>query len=120
MGIPLQKDMDPSNPEEHLLWAFVNIGERIGAPLLLPEKYMREFSRHLYRAGFRHCDDKQEIWYKPPGENDSIWNGAGGSWVEGPELGVPPKFYSDDEVADKLIASLPPEIIAKIRDGSDE
>lgn len=117
MGIPVQSEMDFSRPDEHVLWALVNMGERIGAPLLLPEKFMRDFSRHLYRCGFRHHADLQDIWYKPPGEGDSIWHGTGGHWVEGPEPGVPPSFLSDDEVADKVIASLPPEIIERIRGG---
>ena len=117
MSIPTQGDMDFSSPEEHLLWAFVNVGERIGAPLLLPEKFMREFSAHFYRCGFRHHPEEQEIWYKPPGEGDSIWYGTGGKWIEGPEKGVAPKFLSDDEVAEKVIASLPESVLARIREG---
>lgn len=119
MGIPLQSEMDFSDPEEHLLWGLVNMGERIGAPLLMPEKFMREFSKHLYRCGFRHDRSVQEIWYKPPGEGDSIWHGTGGKWLDGPEPGVPPKLLSDDEVAERVIASLPPEILAKIRGGDE-
>lgn len=117
MSIPLQHDMDMDDPEQHLLWGLVNMGEKIGAPLLLPEKFMRDFSKHLYRCGFRHDPSVQEIWYKPPGDGDSIWHGTGGKWVEGPEKGVAPKFLSDDEVAEKVIASLPESVLAKIREG---
>ena len=117
MSIPLQHDMDMDDPEQHLLWGLVNMGEKIGAPLLLPEKFMRDFSKHLYRCGFRHDPSEQEIWYKPPGNGDSIWHGTGGTWVEGPEKGVVPKFLSDDEVAEKVIASLPESVVAKIREG---
>ena len=117
MSIPLQHDMQMDDPEQHLLWGLVNMGEKIGAPLLLPEKFMRDFSKHLYRCGFRHDPSEQEIWYKPPGNGDSIWHGTGGKWVEGPEKGVAPKFLSDDEVAEKVIASLPESVLAKIREG---
>ena len=119
MGIPLQGDMNQDDPQEHILWALVNMGENIGAPLLLPEKFMRDFSAHLYRCGFRHHDELQEIWYKPPGQGDSIWHGTGGHWVEGPEPGVAPKFFTDDEIAQQVIDSLPAEVLAKIRGGDD-
>lgn len=119
MGIPLQGDMNQDDPQEHILWALVNMGENIGAPLLLPEKFMRDFSAHLYRCGFRHHPELQEIWYKPPGEGDSIWHGTGGHWVEGPEPGVAPKLFTDDEIAQQVIESLPAEVLEKIRGGDD-
>lgn len=109
-----------SDPEEHLLWGLVNMGERIGAPLLLPAKFMREFSKHLYRCGFRHDRSLQEIWYTPPGEGDSIWHGTGGKWVEGPAVGVPPEVLTTDEVADRVIAALPPEVLERIRGGESD
>ena len=118
-GIPTQGQMDMNDPKEHVLWGLVNFGGHVGAPLILPKKIMEELSRHLYRCGFRHHPEVQEIWYKPPGEGDSIWDGTGGQWVEGPEPGVSPKFYSDEEVADRLIESLPPEVLARIREGGD-
>ena len=118
MPIPIQSDLDPQDPEEHVLWGLVNMGEKIGAPLLLPEKIMRDFSRHLYRCGFRHHPECQEIWYKPPGEGDSIWHGTGGHWIEGDEPGVAPQLYSDDEIAQRVIDSLPASVVEKIR-GTD-
>lgn len=119
MGIPLQSEMDMNDPDSHLLWGMVNFGELSGAPLLLQKMHMEVLSRHLYRCGFRHHPELQEIWYKPPGEGDSIWHGTGGHWVEGPEPGVAPKFFTDDEIAQQVIDSLPAEVLAKIRGGDD-
>lgn len=108
MGIPLQHEMDMTNPEEHVLWALVNMGERIGAPLLLPESFMREFSKHIYRCGFRHCDDKQEIYYKPPTEDATLFEGIGGEWIEANEPGVMPEMYTREEVLNKMVQALSP------------
>ena len=71
--------------DEHFLWALLNIGERIGAPLLVPEQILREWSKHLYLAGFRHCEDEQRIWYEVPRDGVSVFDGAaGGRWVDYP------------------------------------
>ena len=59
MGLPTQDKCDMGKPDEHFLWALLNIGDSIGAPLLVPEPILREWSKHLYLAGFRHCDDEQ-------------------------------------------------------------
>lgn len=108
MGIPLQKDMNMEDPGEHVLWGLVNAGERIGAPLLLPEPFMKEFSRHLYRCGFRHHPELQEIWYKPPTEDATLFEGIGGEWIESDEPGVMPELYSREEVLQKMVSVLSP------------
>ena len=83
MGLPTQDKCDMGKPDEHFLWALLNIGDSIGAPLLVPEPILREWSKHLYLAGFRHCDDKQQIWYEVPQDGVSVFDGAaGGRWVE--------------------------------------
>lgn len=97
MSLPVQSNCDMSKPDEMALWALINIGDSIGAPLLVPEPILREWSRHLYMAGFRHCDDKQRIWYHPPTGADSVFSGAGGAWKD-----TPP---SDDDL-DKVLDSM--------------
>ena len=88
MSLPTQGRCDMSKPDEHFLWALLNIGDSIGAPLLVPEPILREWSRHLYAAGFRHCDDKQVIWYEVPEDGVSVFDGAaGGRWVDHPPAG---------------------------------
>lgn len=102
MSLPTQDKCDMSKPEEHFLWALLNIGESIGAPLLVPEAILREWSRHLYLAGFRHCDDKQKIWYEAPLDGVSVFDGAaGGRWVDHPP--------NEDGKVDKLLESMEPE-----------
>lgn len=85
MGLPTQDRCDMGKPDEHFLWALLNIGDSIGAPLLVPEAILREWSKHLYLAGFRHHGDKQEIWYEVPRDGVSVFDGAaGGRWVDRP------------------------------------
>lgn len=85
MGLPTQDKCDMGKPDEHFLWALLNIGDSIGAPLLVPEAILREWSKHLYLAGFRHDSGKQEIWYEAPRDGVSVFDGAaGGRWVDHP------------------------------------
>ena len=79
--IPLQNNMDFSDPEQHFLWALVNMDGMNGAPLLLPEPVLRTWSRHLYRCGFRHHTELQEITYRPPAEGASVLEAGAGEWV---------------------------------------
>ena len=88
MGLPTQDKCDMGKADEHFLWALLNIGDSIGAPLLVPEPILREWSKHLYLAGFRHCDDEQRIWYEVPQDGVSVFDGAaGGRWVDHPPEG---------------------------------
>ncbi|RAV34929.1 phage gene 29 protein family protein [Corynebacterium heidelbergense] len=105
MGIPLQHQMDMDKPEEHLLWGLVNIGGLAGVPLLLDERFMRIWSKHLYRCGFRHHPELQELWYKPPTDDATLFQGIGGEWVES-EPGVMPALYSKDEILQKMVTSM--------------
>ena len=88
MGLPTQDKCDMGKADEHFLWALLNIGERIGAPLLVPEQILREWSTHLYLAGFRHCDAKQPLWYEVPQDGVRVFDGpSGGRGVERPPEG---------------------------------
>ena len=83
MSIPVQSACDPDLPEEHVLWALVGLsGPAANAPLIVPPSVLRKWSEHLYRCGFRHDPDLQEIKYVPPqGPHDWITS-AGGQWVD--------------------------------------
>lgn len=106
MSIPLQHKMNMNEPEEHLLWGLVSIGGLAGAPLLMHEKFMRVWSKHLYRCGFRHHPELQELWYKPPTEDAGIFEGGiAGEWVES-EPGQMPELYDRNEVMQKMVDSL--------------
>lgn len=111
MSIPLQSTANMDDPEEHCLWALVNIGGDIGAPLLLPLSIMKGWSRHLYEAGFRHHPDLQTRFYQPPSPDSSVWDSVGGKWVESSVPGVSP--VPPDEI-DTMIDSLPEEMIQRI------
>jgi len=82
-GLPLQTTCNPDAPDEHLLWALVGMaGPTSQAPLILPVDIMRKWSEHLYRAGFRHHPELQEIKYVPPTIGDNWVVGAAGEWVD--------------------------------------
>lgn len=82
-GIPLQATCNPDNPEEHLLWALVGMaGPTSQAPLILPVDIMRQWSKHLYAAGFRHHPEHQTIKYVPPITGNNWVIGAAGDWVD--------------------------------------
>lgn len=82
MSLPLQATTNPDDPEEHLLWALVNLGANAGAPLIVPEVVLRSWSKHLYRCGFRHHPELQEIEYVPPAPDASVLEAGAGQWVE--------------------------------------
>ena len=81
--LPTQGTCNPDNPKEHAIWALIALpGASDTAPLVLPVEVMAKWSEHLYKAGFRHHPELQEIFYVPPVNNPNWVNGAGGRWVE--------------------------------------
>lgn len=102
MGIPVQSECDLGKPDEHFLWALVNIGGDIGAPLLLPEPIMRKWSEHLFYCGFRFDPELQQRWYEQPvgDSSESFWAAPGGKWADTPPT-------ESDEV-DKMLDALSP------------
>lgn len=86
--LPLQNEVNPDNPREHAAWALVGLpGANTLAPLVLPVEIMEKWSEHLYKCGFRHHPELQEIVYVPPVNSPSWVSGAGGRWVrKGEEL----------------------------------
>lgn len=119
MGIPTQDNCRVDDPAEHVLWALVNIGGMIGAPLVMPKKVMEQWSKHLYRCGFRHHPELQEIFYEPPGEDATIWDGVAGRWVEAESVGVRPAELSVDKV-EQLLAALDDRTRAELKRRLDE
>lgn len=105
MAIPLQSQMDMDNPREHLLWALVSMGGKIGAPLLLPRPMMEDLSAHLYACGFRHDPTAQQRWYHPPA-SDALWEQSSGRWEDRPPQG--------DEI-DEVLTALSPAAREELR-----
>lgn len=113
MAIPLQSNCDMAKPDEHFLWALMNIGGDIGAPMLLPKEIMRKWSEHLYFCGFRHVPECQQRWYTPPAGSDSLWDGAGGKWGEEP---VNPAADEVDRILSTLPTGLKATMLERLKD----
>ncbi|WP_426716523.1 DUF2744 domain-containing protein [Corynebacterium auriscanis] len=109
MGIPVQSNCDVSKPDEHFLWALVNIGGDVGAPLIVPEEILRKWSEHLFLCGFRFDPDLQARWYEPPSgmSGESFWAAPGGRWVDT----EPEKV----DVAGEILANLPTGVKADLK-----
>jgi hypothetical protein len=98
-GIPLQADHDPTDPEEHFLWALRNMPTIAGIGAVTHPGFLRAWSRHLWEAGFRHRDalaamadedgnihvsklPEQQIKFQPPFRGpDHTYNNAA-RWVK--------------------------------------
>lgn len=81
-GVPLQHDCDPTKPEEHLLWTYVQLplGKTAGvAPLITHPEVLKEWSKRQYQAGMRHHPELQTHKYVPPAMGHSAF-GAPGVW----------------------------------------
>lgn len=99
--IPLQDNANMDDPVEHVLWALVNPGGRVGAPVGMPMPVMRALAKQIYDAGFRHNEALQTIYYVPPNEGATILN-MGGRWVEATEPGVRPAELERDAVGEAI------------------
>lgn len=82
MSIPLQSDCDPTNPEEHFLWALVGLpGPGKHAPLMIPSVGLRPMSQRLWDLGYRHHPELQTLKFVPPASETSWIAGAAGRWA---------------------------------------
>lgn len=54
--IPSQQEHDPNNPEEHFLWAMRQLPMFAGSGMVTHSGFLRRWSEHLWKAGFRHRD----------------------------------------------------------------
>lgn len=114
----MQSECDLGKPDEHFLWALVNIGGDIGAPLLLPESIMRKWSEHLFYCGFRFDPDLQQRWYEPPAgdSSESFWSAPGGKW------GDKPAETTDeiDRVLDSLSPAMQADLLTRLKEKDAE
>lgn len=112
--IPLQDDMNMGDPEEHILWALVNIGGDLDAPLLMPPVVLRRWARHLWECGFRHHPELQMRFYQPPPDGASVLAGGAGRWVAAEAPGKRPQ-PPPDEAARGFVDALSPSQRAMLR-----
>lgn len=112
MGLPLQHEMDMSDPRQHLLWALMKMNEQVSAPLILPLPAYEEQSQHLYDCGFRHHPELQTKTYRPPKPDASLWDGMAGEWVKHPP-GEPPKDF--EAAVSSAIGSMSPAMRAELK-----
>lgn len=54
--LPSQEEADPSNPEEHFLWALRNLPMIAGSGMITNSWFLRGWSKHLWQCGFSHRD----------------------------------------------------------------
>ena len=81
--IPSQEDHNPNLPEEHVVWALRNLPTIAGVGAITHPAFLKQWSKHLWQAGFRHVDwirkladedgnihvsklPEQEIKHQPP------------------------------------------------------
>lgn len=123
MTLPLQENMNSDDPVEHVVWALVNMGGMMDAPMIVPPSLLRTWARHIYDAGFRHHPDKQMIFYIPPSGDEGLI-GMGGQWVPADEPGVTPELVlsaREQLSVDEAIAQMTPaqkqQLIDKLQGG---
>lgn len=102
------------DPEEHILWALVNMAGAAGAPLLMPEPVMRSWARHLWDCGFRHHPELQMLFYRPPRAGASVLEAGAGEWVAADEPGVNPVPPAAEDPIDRLLDRLSPDQRAEL------
>lgn len=102
MGIPLQQNAQDT-AELHAQWALVCLpGPGGTAPLAVPEEVLEKWSVHLWRCGFRHHKELQEIKYVPPSTSEGGFLLAPtGRWVDMDEPVAPTVDISELSLQEK-------------------
>ena len=54
--IPTQAEHNPNDPEQHVLWALRNLPTIAGVGAITHPAFLKQWSKHLWQAGFRHTD----------------------------------------------------------------
>lgn len=54
--IPSQAEHNPNDPEQHVLWALRNLPTIAGVGAITHPAFLKQWSKHLWQAGFRHMD----------------------------------------------------------------
>lgn len=80
MAVISQAKADMNDPREHAVWALspVPIDEN-GTPLVLPLMALQFISEHLWRCGFRHHPELQEVVASEGGHTAFMAGGV--AWV---------------------------------------
>ena len=83
IGLPLQSECDPEDPGSFAMWALVGLPGPDGtAPLIGAPQMLAAWSERLWRCGFRHHPDLQEIKFVPPAVGHNWLSGqAAGRWA---------------------------------------
>lgn len=84
--LPNQDEANMGDPEEHLLWALRNMPAFAGSGVITHPGFLRQWSKHLYDAGFRHHPDEQKIFFREAFRGPHhIYNNAA-RWVSKEDL----------------------------------
>lgn len=59
--IPSQKDHNPNDPRQHVVWALRNLPLVAGVGAITHPGYLADWSEHLWKCGFRHVDWLREL-----------------------------------------------------------
>ena len=98
---PTQETADPDDPAG-FAWVFAGLPHMQGAPLGMPIWYLRELSKRLWDAGFRHHPDLQKIKYRRPHAGMGVeMLSAAGEWVP-----IDEPDPTEQDAADALIAAM--------------
>ncbi|WP_405166716.1 DUF2744 domain-containing protein [Nocardia sp. NBC_01499] len=81
MSIPLHEQCNPDDPHEAFVWALVGLPGPQNSPLLVHPDVLRQWSKHLWDLGFRHCTDEQTKEYHPPARGVTHWLNGAGQWA---------------------------------------
>lgn len=95
-GLPLQHDADMADPREHIAWGLVALPHaNKTAPLIVAPDVLADWSEQMYKAGFRHHPELQEIKYIPAPASHNWVMGSAGHW--GPvDESIPPEVTAPD------------------------
>ncbi|MFI9507579.1 DUF2744 domain-containing protein [Nocardia sp. NPDC052566] len=82
MRIPRQDQCDPTDPEQHALWALVCPPAAGETPMLIPEWVARQISAALWHCGFRHHPELQTRKFQRPYRGAQHPLNGSGRWVD--------------------------------------
>lgn len=82
MTVPLQHEVDTTNPEEAFVWALACLPGPKDGVLPIPPQVLGKWSKHLWDLGFRHYPEDQKREYQPPARGGDHWLNATGKWVK--------------------------------------
>lgn len=94
--IPLQQEAIPEDPERAFAWVFVGLPTaNKTAPLMVGPDVMRQWSKRLWDAGFRHHPEHQTVKYFPPPASHNWIMGSAGHWDD-ISVPMPPEVTAPD------------------------